>query len=105
MIMPCMNRTSAGDRGGRVALVEGGNLRVGWPGAPGCTTTGAEGLVCCAQTRTDNEPASMPTSRSNPRQIDILINEKVLIDVLSPSYFRNAPYLHRWGGTLWPPGL
>ena len=43
MIMFCMNRVSAGECGGNVARVEGGSVRVGWPGAPGWTTTG----VCC----------------------------------------------------------
>jgi len=40
MIMPCMNCTSAAELGGSVALVEGGNVLVGWPGAPGWTTIG-----------------------------------------------------------------
>jgi hypothetical protein len=35
MIMPCMNSTSACERGGSVALVEGGNVLLGFPGAPG----------------------------------------------------------------------
>ncbi|MCM3903392.1 MAG: hypothetical protein ND866_16950 [Pyrinomonadaceae bacterium] len=51
-----MNRTSAGERGGSVALVDGGSVRVGWPGAPGCTTTGAAGSACCAQTGSENKP-------------------------------------------------
>src|ERR1700693_3967411 len=49
MIMPCMNSTSACDRGGNVALVEGGSVLLGFPGAPGCTTTGAVAeSPCCA---------------------------------------------------------
>lgn len=51
MIMPCMNCTSAGEAGGSVALVVEGRVRVGLPGAPGWTTTGDGGEVCCAQTR------------------------------------------------------
>jgi hypothetical protein len=50
-----MNSTSFGERGGSVALVDGGNVRVGWPGAPGCTTTGADVSACCAQTDGENE--------------------------------------------------
>src|SRR6185436_7275549 len=50
MIMFCMNCVSAGECGGNVARVEGGNERVGWPGAPGWTTTG----VSCAATGRDN---------------------------------------------------
>src|SRR6266446_3371528 len=57
MIIPCMNRTSADERGGSVALVDGGSVRVGWPGAPGCTTIGVAESVCCAQTGRVNNPA------------------------------------------------
>src|SRR5206468_6949751 len=46
MSMPRMNSTSACDRGGSVALVEGGSVLLGLPGAPGCTTTGVAGSVC-----------------------------------------------------------
>src|SRR5437868_799175 len=53
MIIPCMNCTSAGECGGNVAVVEDGSVRVGWPGAPGWTTTGP----CCAQTDNDKEAA------------------------------------------------
>jgi hypothetical protein len=35
MIMFCMNCVFAGECGGSVARVEDGNVRVGWPGAPG----------------------------------------------------------------------
>lgn len=42
-----MNCTSAGEYGGKVARVEGGNVLVGWPGAPGWTTTGDFGSACC----------------------------------------------------------
>src|SRR4029453_8001472 len=52
-----MNCTSAGERGGSVALVDDGSFRVGWPGAPGCTTTGAAGSACCAQTGRENKAA------------------------------------------------
>jgi hypothetical protein len=47
MIMLCMNSTSACERGGNLAFVDGGRVLVGWPGAPGCTTTGAEESRCC----------------------------------------------------------
>jgi len=43
-----MNPTSACDSGGSVALVEGGSVVLGLPGAPGCTTTGFAGSVWCA---------------------------------------------------------
>ena len=48
MIMPCMNAASAGAMGGSVAFVEEGSVLVGFPGAPGCTTTGAAASLCCA---------------------------------------------------------
>jgi hypothetical protein len=43
-----MNSTSARERGGNLAFVDGGRVLVGWPGAPGWTTTGARELGCCA---------------------------------------------------------
>lgn len=52
-----MNCISAGELGGSVALVDGVNVRVGLPGAPGCTTTGVGGAGCCAQTASENKPA------------------------------------------------
>src|SRR5438874_11713612 len=56
MIMPCMNSTSACDRGGSGALVEGGRFLVGVPGAPGCTITGFGGSVCWAHTAEETSP-------------------------------------------------
>src|SRR5262245_22417260 len=46
-----MNCASAVDDGGSSPLVVGGRTFVGFPGAPGWTTTGAAGAACCAQTR------------------------------------------------------
>lgn len=53
MIMPCINCTSASECGGSLARVVGGSVRVGCPGAPGWTTTGAD-PDCCAK-REGNE--------------------------------------------------
>jgi hypothetical protein len=51
IIIAFMNSTSFGERGGNVALVEGDIVRVGCPGAPGCTTTdGICESACCEQT-------------------------------------------------------
>src|SRR2546422_1036880 len=88
MIMPCMNCTSAGERGGGVALVEGGSVRIGWPGAPGCTTTGVAGSACCAQTGSENKPARILPAISPPQYAEVslltgvysLLARKVLID-------------------------
>jgi len=40
-----MNCASAAEAGGSVALVVEGRVRVGFPGAPGWTTTGVAGAV------------------------------------------------------------
>jgi hypothetical protein len=53
MIIPCMNSTSFGEFGGNVARVVDGNDLVGWPGAPGWTTTGVAGSGVCAETEID----------------------------------------------------
>src|SRR5262249_48948102 len=52
-----MNCASAGETGGSAPLVVGGRTFVGFPGAPGWTTTGAAGAVCCAQTRKEDKLA------------------------------------------------
>jgi len=52
-----MNCASDGEAGGSAALVVGGRVRVGFPGAPGWTTTGVDGEVCCAETRKENKLA------------------------------------------------
>src|ERR1041384_6183091 len=46
MIIPCMNSTSAGDRGGSFPVVDAGSFLLGFPGAPGCTITGGAESVC-----------------------------------------------------------
>jgi len=40
-----------------MALVDGGSVFVGWPGAPGCTTTGVPGSDCWAQTGSEHKVA------------------------------------------------
>jgi hypothetical protein len=68
MIIPCMNSTSFGEPGGSVALVEGGSVRVGRPGAPGCTTTGgAFESACRAQTGGDKKHMRAAAAISTPR--------------------------------------
>ncbi|MGA8036602.1 MAG: hypothetical protein WA823_05280 [Candidatus Acidiferrales bacterium] len=57
--MPCMNFTSDAVQCGDAPVVDAGNFLVGCPGAPGCTTTGAGALVCCASV----EGASNPDMR------------------------------------------
>ncbi|MDQ1390495.1 MAG: hypothetical protein QOF56_3949 [Acidobacteriaceae bacterium] len=60
-----MNSTSAGDRGGRIARVDDGRVLLGAPGAPGCTTTGLVGLVCCARAAEENKSAERLATTSN----------------------------------------
>src|SRR5271165_782958 len=69
--MPCMNSTSAGDRGGRVGRVDEGRVLVGVPGAPGCTTTGLAESGCwlsvAGTIRTVKTPAASNARRKTPR--------------------------------------
>ena len=78
MIIPCMNSTSLGELGGSVALVEDGSVRVGWPGAPGCTTTGVAGSACCAKTGSENKPARVLAVINPPRNAAIPISDRSL---------------------------
>src|SRR5580700_3261275 len=57
-----MNATSAGDCGGRVARVDDGSILLGAPGAPGCTTTGFAGSVCCARATGPKKTAKTPAA-------------------------------------------
>src|SRR5690242_14472956 len=77
MIIPCMNCTSAGEAGGSVARVVGGRVRVGFPGAPGWTTTGVEGAVCCAQTRNENKLARGSAAASTHRHAAALNTTRI----------------------------
>src|SRR5689334_16636718 len=66
MIMPCMNSTSFAEFGGNLARVVDGNDLVGWPGAPGWTTTGVGGSGDCAETDSDNKHASAIVAMITP---------------------------------------
>src|SRR5882724_477679 len=66
MIMPCMNSTSACDRGGSFAVADGGRLLLGLPGAPGCTTTGGAGSVSCARAAGQKKSVGALATRSRP---------------------------------------
>ena len=55
-----------------MARVDGGNVRVGSPGAPGCTTTGDGGADCCAE-RSEHEPAIVTAAITQLRHIATLI--------------------------------
>lgn len=105
-----MNCTSAGERGGSVALVDGGNVLVGWPGAPGCTTTGVPGPTCCAQTGSENKTRKVQPAINPLRHAETFITElslrlpvegKVLIDVewsdIEVAHFNTKRHQDHWG--------
>jgi hypothetical protein len=74
-----MNSTSFGEWGGSVAFVDGGNVRVGWPGAPGCTTTGGAGdSASCAQTGSDKKQVRAPAAISPLRGAATLRTDRSL---------------------------
>src|ERR1700691_6507440 len=67
MIMPCVNATSAGERAGSTPFVDGGRILLGFPGAPGCTTTGAVAeSVCCARKARERNAAAALAASSTP---------------------------------------
>jgi len=74
-----MNSTSFGERGGSVARVVVDNIRVGWPGAPGCTTTGGVlGSACCGQTGIDKKKVRALAAMSPFRDAATLITDRSL---------------------------
>jgi len=78
-----MNSTSFGERGKSVALVVDGSIRVGCPGAPGCTTIGDElESVCCAQTGCNKKHIRNPAAMIPLRDVAIMITDRRLIPAL-----------------------
>jgi hypothetical protein len=61
-----MNSTSAFDHFGGVPFVEGGSVRLGLPGAPGCTTTGFAESACFARAGEEKKPVAALAARSMP---------------------------------------
>ncbi len=72
-----MNCTSDGEAGGSVALVVGGRVRVGFPGAPGWTTTGVDPVVCCAQTRKENKLARVLVAASTHKHATMVDTTRI----------------------------
>ena len=72
-----MNWTSDGVAGGSVALVVGGRVRVGFPGAPGWTTTGVDCEVCCAETRKEKKLARVLAAASTLRHAATLDTTRI----------------------------
>ncbi len=74
---------SFGERGGRMDLVDGGSILVGWPGAPGRTTTGAAfESDCCALIGSDKKKVSAATAIRPLRDTATFITDRILIMVL-----------------------
>ncbi len=59
-----------------MGLVVAGRIRVGWPGAPGCTTTGVAESDCCAQTGKENRHASVMAVISPLRRAETIGTER-----------------------------
>src|SRR5579862_1239839 len=94
--MPCMNSTSADDRGGKRAFVDEGNVLLGMPGAPGCTTTGFSGGVCCERANKEKE--------GNERIVTRKMQLRDLHLCASSARCRRRICLHldmRWGIFIW----
>src|SRR5215471_2360560 len=75
-----MNCTSAGEAGGSVPLVVGGRVRVGFPGAPGWTTTGGPDSVCpacCPQRPIENALATVLADTSTPEHAATLNTTRI----------------------------
>src|SRR5579864_112241 len=66
MIIPCMNSTSACDRGGSFPVVDSGSFLLGLPGAPGWTTTGPVAPFCSACALRQQRPVRAPAATNKP---------------------------------------
>jgi hypothetical protein len=74
-----MNPTSFGERGGSAALVDAGSVRVGWPGAPGCTMAGdIFESACCARTENVDKHVRAQKARNALRDAATLITDRKL---------------------------
>src|SRR5580704_6755345 len=79
MIMPCIKSTSAFESGVNVPFVDAGSCLLGWPGAPGCTTTGAAEFVCCARAGAGKRMLGAIAARSKAHSnVDIFVAERSL---------------------------
>jgi len=78
MIMPCINSISFFERGGSIARVPGGNIRDGWPGAPGWTITGGEsGLPSWAKVPVAEMHPTAPATKT--ARSDILFKAGIIL--------------------------
>ena len=75
--MPCMKSTSACANGGKLGLVPAGNVVLGWPGAPGCTTTGCD-VPAWPHAGATNNPAEPLKAASKPNTDATTVADLVL---------------------------
>src|SRR6202050_2537870 len=94
MIMPCMNSTSAFDHCGGAPFVVGGSVLLGFPGAPGCTTTGAAESPCCARAPHHIKPAATLAASSMPHSAADPLAERSLRSPPKPQSFHFRAYLN-----------
>src|SRR5215510_2406297 len=95
-----MNCTSAREAGGSVPLIVGGRTFVGFPGAPGWTTTGAAGSVCCAQTREEDKLARVLAAASAHENAATLNTTRISQALLTYRGLKCRKYLVIVGLTL-----
>src|ERR1051325_2139064 len=88
MIIPCMKSTSACERGGSVALVEGGRVLLGCPGAPGGTGTGFAESACGVWTLEQNEAAGVAAANSMANILFFIGSDESL--PLNTNIFKNS---------------
>ena len=78
-----------------MARVEGGSVRVGWPGAPGWTTTGAAGSACWAETDSDNKHARAPAAQSRGLESNHFIAFDFCLPMVGDSYEKTTTETQR----------
>jgi hypothetical protein len=72
-----MNSISAGEAVGSVPFVAGGRVRVGFPGAPGWTTTGGPASVCCVPRVEEKALARVLADTSAPEHAAMLNTTRI----------------------------
>jgi hypothetical protein len=83
-----------------VPLVVGGRILVGFPGAPGWTTTGVAGASCCAQTRKEDKLARVLAAASAHEHVATLNTTRISQERLTLRDITRRKYLIIVGLTL-----
>jgi hypothetical protein len=109
-----MNSISACDGRGSVARVDAGSFLLGWPGAPGCTTTGLDAFACCARAEAGKKTEqTLETTRNPDSNADpVPVRSPCLRQILQGFHFVACLNIFRWNfrfdlpvGTLIHPRL